>query len=178
MRRSDPSAPALSRSAPLVLTALLDDVAQQRFDQLRRTHFPAERNHLDAHLTLFHALPGDRERQLTAAVRAAADRRVITARVARVRKLGRGVAYTLSAPELSELRAGLARQWTQWLTAQDRGKADLHVTVQNKVDPNTAAQLHARLAVDFVPYEVDVTGLALWRYLGGPWAPIARFPFA
>ena len=42
---------------PLIVTALLDEAAQQRFDRLRRSHFPPERNHLDAHLTLFHRLP-------------------------------------------------------------------------------------------------------------------------
>ena len=162
---------------PLILTALLDDVAQQRFDRLRQDNFPAGRNHLDAHLTLFHALPGDREQQLTTAVRAAATRPVITARVAGVRKLGRGVAYTITAPELTQLRSALARQWADWLTAQDRVKADLHVTVQNKVEPATAARLHSRLSAEFQPYRVAVTGLGLWRYLGGPWAPVARFPF-
>ena len=28
-----------------------------------------------------------------------------------------------------------ARAWAPWLTRQDAGKRDLHVTVQNKVDP-------------------------------------------
>src|SRR6476469_7699644 len=47
---------------PLIVTLLLDDAAQQRFDALRTAHFPAERNHLAAHVTLFHALPGEQER--------------------------------------------------------------------------------------------------------------------
>ena len=45
--------------APLIVTALLDEQAQEWFDRLRRNHFPPARNHLDAHLTLFHRLPDD-----------------------------------------------------------------------------------------------------------------------
>jgi len=63
------------------------------------------------------------------------------------------------------------------LTAQDRAKADLHLTVQNKADPAAAERLHARLAAGFEPYDVQVVGLGLWRYLGGPWEPVQRFAF-
>lgn len=42
---------------PLVLIAELDDESFAWLDGLRRRHFPPERNHLAAHLTLFHALP-------------------------------------------------------------------------------------------------------------------------
>lgn len=49
--------------------------------------------------------------------------------------------------------------------------------MQNKVAPEVARALHARLAAEFVPHGVQVPGLGLWRYLGGPWEPVARFPF-
>jgi hypothetical protein len=123
---------------PLIVTALMDAVAQERFDQLRRSHFPPERNHLDAHLTLFHRLPDDPA--ISAALQAAVDRPVITARVRRVR--GR-----------------------------------LHVTVQNKADPAAAARLLAELGAVFSPYDVQVVGLGLCRYLGGPWEAVRRFGF-
>ncbi len=61
--------------------------------------------------------------------------------------------------------------------AQDRGKNELHVTVQNKVDPAAARALQARLAAVFEPETVVGTGLALWRYRGGPWEPVRTFPF-
>ena len=49
---------------PLIVTLTLDAPARERFDALRRRHFPPERNHLAAHLTLFHALPGELEQQV------------------------------------------------------------------------------------------------------------------
>jgi hypothetical protein len=72
--------------APLVVTLLVEDAAQERFDRLRAEHIPAGRNHLAAH--------------------------------------GRGVA---------------GRRLT--------------------------------------PAAVGAVGLGLWRYLGGPWEKVARYPF-
>ena len=45
--------------APLILTLRFDGEAFARLDDLRRAHFPPERNQIPAHLTLFHALPGE-----------------------------------------------------------------------------------------------------------------------
>ena len=163
---------------PIILTALLEEAAQARVDDLRRRHFPPERNHLDAHLTLFHHLPGDHIAEITDEVSRAADRPAPHARVAGPRLLGRGVAFALDCLELADLRAGLARTWASWLTRQDAGKKDLHVTVQNKVAPGEASALQDALTSGFEPYDVAVTGLALWRYDGGPWEPGPRFPFA
>lgn len=163
---------------PLILTALLDDATQARFDDLRERHFPAGRNHLAAHLTLFHALPGDAAAELATDLTAATDRAPMTARVTGLRLLGRGVAFTLDCPELTALRRGVAERWRPRLTRQDAGKADLHVTVQNKVTPAAARALHDDLAAGFAPWDAGVPGLALWRYDGGPWEPGPRFPFS
>jgi hypothetical protein len=95
-----------------------------------------------------------------------------------MRSLGRGVAVVLASPRLAAIRADLARTWAPWLTAQDRAKRDLHVTVQNKVAPGTARALLAELTAGFVPERTRAVALALWRYRGGPWEPVARFAFA
>ncbi|MEJ8279690.1 2'-5' RNA ligase family protein [Pseudonocardia spirodelae] len=163
---------------PLILTALLDDDTQGRFDDLRTRHFPPGRNHLAAHLTLFHALPGDAVAGLTADLTAATARGPMTARVTGLRLLGRGVAYTLDCPGLTTLRRAVADRWRDRLTHQDAGKSDLHVTVQNKVAPAAARALHDDLAAGFAPWDAGVPGLALWRYDGGPWEPGPRFPFS
>ena len=78
---------------------------------------------------------------------------------------------------VAALRARLARAFDPWLSGQDRAKADLHVTVQNKAEPAAAERLHARLAAGFAPYDVEVVGLGLWRYLDGPWEPVAECAF-
>ena len=155
----------------------LDDEAQQRFDRLRAQHFPSERNFLAAHVTLFHALPGEHVDAVRADLRQATDREPFDVDVTGVRFLGRGVAFSLASPELSGLRSGLASAWQPWLTPQDRQKHSPHVTVQNKVDPAVARSLHDGLAAAFEPHRVRARGLGLWRYLGGPWEPVAELPF-
>ena len=160
----------------LLLTLALDEAAQARFDALRRTYFPPERLQVGAHVTLFHALPDAlavREDARAAAARVPA----FPVRVARLRSLGRGVAYVLEAEELTTLRRDLAHAWDALLTPQDRQRHAPHVTVQNKVTPDRARVTLAELSAGFVPYEVTATGLALWRYLGGPWEHVETAPW-
>ncbi|RJK97503.1 2'-5' RNA ligase family protein [Vallicoccus soli] len=167
----------MNAPAPLVLTLALDDEDQERFDALRRAHFPPERNHLAAHVTLFHALPGERLEQVREEVAEAARRAPFAVRVVRVRSLGRGVAYDLDAPELTALRRGLADAWAPWLTRQDASWSRAHVTVQNKVEPERARALLEELSAGFGPWTVRAAGLALWHYRGGPWEAAGRYPF-
>ena len=162
---------------PLIVTLDLDDVSQAAFDRLRRAHFAPERNHLAAHVTLFHALPGAAEAEVVADLEDAVRRPAFPVRVRGLRFLGRGVAYDLESPELAALRCGLARPWAPWLTPQDRQRHSPHVTVQNKAAPEQARALLAELSAGFVPYDVTATGLALWRYVGGPWEPVGRWAF-
>ena len=175
--RRGPSEEDGSSAFPLVVTLLLDDDAQARFDRLRAEHFPPERNHIAAHVTLFHALPGEHVATVRADLVAAADRAAFQVAVTGLRLLGRGVAYVLESPELSSVRAGLAATWAPWLTPQDRQRHAPHVTVQNKVEPAVARALHDRLLAGFAPELVRARGLGLWRYLGGPWSPVAEAPF-
>jgi 2'-5' RNA ligase len=165
--------------APLVLTLAFDAPSFERFDALRREHFPPGRNIVPAHLTLFHALPGAEEPAILADLAAVCQGREAPLHLAvtGLRFLGKGVAYVLASPELVTLRADLAGRWAAWLTPQDRQPFRPHVTVQNKAAPEAARALHERLSASFVPFEVATAGLLLWRYLGGPWEEVARVPF-
>lgn len=164
--------------APLILTLALDERARERFDRLRRAHFPRERNLIPAHLTLFHHLPGEEESAIIADVEKACKRQGPLALTATAPLLlGRGVAYALDAPGLAAMHARLADGWRPWLRAQDRQPLRPHVTVQNKVRPEQARALYERLQGEFVPFEVAGEGLTLWRYLGGPWRLVGTYPF-
>lgn len=132
---------------------------------------------LHAHVTLFHALPGEHVDAVRADLAAAAARDAFDVAVTGLRLLGRGVAYVLDSPDLTALRDQLATTWAPWLTRQDRQRHTPHVTVQNKVEPAVARALHERLLAEFVPWSARARGLGLWRYLGGPWAPVAKLEF-
>jgi 2'-5' RNA ligase len=162
---------------PLVVTLTLATPDQQRFDALRAAHFPPERNHLAAHVTLFHALPAEHEQQVRSDLALAAETDAFRVRVTGLRGLGRGVAYVLQSDELSRLRQQLRHCWEPWLTPQDAQRHSPHVTVQNKVEPAQARALLAELESDFVPYDVTARGLGLWRYLGGPWEAVGEARF-
>ena len=64
------------------------------------------------------------------------------------------------------------------LTDRSRRPHSAHVTVSNKVTPERARALLGELSAAFVPGEVTATGLALWRYLGGPWEPLGAYRFS
>lgn len=166
---------------PLVVTLALDDDSQERLDGLRRAHFPADRNHLPAHVTLFHALPGRDAALVHGLLAEEARTGSFEVRVGEVQRLGRGTALRLVAPELDALHGRLLRRLRDELgddalTGQDRQRLRAHVTVQNKVTPDAARQLADRLEVSITPWTARARALELWRYDGGPWEPVDALP--
>ncbi|MEO9139205.1 MAG: 2'-5' RNA ligase family protein [Jatrophihabitans sp.] len=161
---------------PLVITLAVDDVAQQHFDAERTRLFPVGRTQVGAHVTLFHAVPGELEAQVRNDLVQACGPRFPVG-VAGVLPLGRGAAYALASPELARRHRALQRQWWPYLTAQDQQGFRPHVTVQNKVSPAEARATLALLRRAFRPYEISATGFVLWRYDDGPWTELARFEF-
>ena len=168
----------LQDDAPLIVTAHLDATGFAALDQLRHRYFPARLNKIPAHISLFHQLPGAEEASVIATARAAADRtRSFDLRSLGPRSLGRGVALAYESADLVALRSGLAKQWADWLTAQDRQGFRPHVTIQNKVEPALARALLATLQ-GVTPPPCRVEGVTIWRYLGGPWERVATCLFA
>ncbi len=164
---------------PLVLTAELDDDTFDWLDGLRRRHFPPERNHLAAHLTLFHALPGDEIDRVSAELVAlTAATPAIEGTAVHWMALGRGVAMAMEVPGLVKLRGEIARRLAGALTRQDAGGFRPHVTVQNKVTTAQARVLKGQLDAEHDPRGVRIPALRLWRYDGGPWQFVGRFALA
>lgn len=165
-------------SQPLIVTAVLPPPEQAWLDEWREAFFPPERNHLAAHLTLFHALPGAHVESISATLAAVAARTApVRARAHRLRFLGAGVAVEIHAPALVALRADLASTWAGRLTRQDEQPLRPHVTVCNKVTPERARAVQRELDARLEPREFALVGLALFAYAGGPWVPLASWPF-
>ncbi len=168
-----------SVNAPIIVTALLGGEDFAWADALRRAHFPAERNQLAAHLTLFHHLPPSALDPLKRLL--AAEARMTpqpAARVVRLIPLGRGVALGVECPALVAIRARIADAMTGMLTPQDQAGWRPHVTIQNKASPSEARALLQQLRKDFVPRSIEIAGLAAWWYRGGPWEPIGEYRFS
>lgn len=163
---------------PLIVTLQIDAVSADYFDRLRAANFPPSINHLKAHLTLFHNLPGEEEAAvLKALARAAAAKAPFEITVSGLMKLGRGVAFRVESAALTALQDELAGAFAGWLSKQDKEKFRPHVTIQNKVAPHVAAALFDHLTREFSPFAAVAEGLQLWRYQGGPWTPVAAIAF-
>ena len=167
----------MTQAAPLIVTAELPEALQSRADQLRRLHYPPERNVLAAHLTLFHALPPSVEDELRDALAAEARAKPIPARLEGVMSLGRGTALRITSPAMIELRERLARRFHGLVGLQDAQVPRLHVTIQNNVSPHEAKVLMKRLIPEIEALDFAFTGLALHRYVGGPWETLKRWSF-
>ncbi|MEO8142091.1 MAG: 2'-5' RNA ligase family protein [Sphingomicrobium sp.] len=164
-------------AGPLIVTAHLGQADFAWLDAQRRAHFPPERNQLAAHLTMFHALPPSLESEVRGRLKAAAAGPTPKATLAGLINLGGGVAYRVVSPELDDIREQIADHFDGSLTAQDAAAWRAHVTIQNKVPANQARILFNELERKFCPRPLIIRGLALYRYLGGPWAPLGNFAF-
>jgi 2'-5' RNA ligase len=163
---------------PLVLTLKLDQSTFEQVNALRQQYFPPERNLIPAHITLFHALPGEQEKEISQLLQTiCAQSARIALSLPALRFLGNGVAIKIDAPALVQLRQALAEHWSDWLTRQDKQGYRPHITIQNKVTAAEAQQVYEALKARWQVLDGFGEGLLLWHYLGGPWQLAHAFPF-
>lgn len=161
----------------LIVTAEMGVADFAWLDGQRRRHFPPERNQLGAHLTMFHALPPSLEDEARGHLKAHCADAPPAATVAGVMNLGGGVAYRVISPALDTMREAIADHFHGALSPQDAGGWFAHVTIQNKVSSSEARGLFDRLDREFRPRPLEIHGLALHLYLGGPWELLGRWAF-
>lgn len=153
---------------PLILTLAIDTSSFRYFNSLRIKYFPADRNFIDAHVTLFHSLPYS-QKIFNTVEEISSQQKVFIVHVAKPMSIGKGVAFKLECEDLIRIHRVLQNHWIEFLTRQDKQKIWPHITVQNKVSSQEAQNLLAELEKDFQPSLVIAKGLQLWEYLGGPW---------
>lgn len=164
--------------APLIITAELPLDLFSWANQLRQDYYPPERNHLKAHVTLFHALPPSSEgevRDLLAAIVKANS--PVPARLEGVMPLGKGTALKISSPGMIALWEEMADHFHGLLPPQDMHAPRLHVTVQNKVTIEEAKALQADLEMSIIPRDFTFRGFELHAYMQGPWKLIKNWRF-
>lgn len=167
-----------SGAAPFVLTLELDGESFSRFEALRRRYYAPQRNFVPAHLTLFHALPGERSREIQALLKAASESETaIDLPSAEAKAMQRGAAIVFRAPRLLALRARLADEWEPWLDEQDLAGFAPHITIQANVSEAEAQKTLAAVRADIPTIRARGVGLHLWRYRGGPWESVRVFRF-
>ena len=162
---------------PLIVTAELASVDLAWLEALRRHHYPAARNQVPAHLTIFHALPPSLEGEARHRLAQATAREAPRATIAGLMDLGGGVAFRVVSEDLDRIREELSDAFHGMLGAQDSAGWRPHVTIQNKVSVGEARQVLTALQRAFEPRPLAVRGIGLHRYLGGPWETLRVWSF-
>lgn len=140
-------------------------------------HFPPERNQLSAHVTLFHALPGNVEAEILELLGRITKAAPPPARITGLMKLGGGTALAIESDGIAQCHGMIAERMHGLLTRQDAQPVRLHVTIQNKVGGQAARALQDELRPGFSPVTFRFRGLGLYAYEGGPWRQIRVLPF-
>lgn len=163
---------------PFIVTAALPPDIQSWADKLRRAHYPAHRNHLHAHVTMFHSFAPSLYEELKDFLP------IVTREFARpeaqitgVMDLGKGTAIALQSEAFLALRELIAEHFHGSLTAQDLYEPRPHITIQNKVTKTEARALQAQLSATLEPRTFTFPALELHLYQDGPWEPIKTSAF-
>lgn len=159
---------------------VLADLAKPDFawlDELRKRHYPPDRNRVPAHLTMFHALPPSAEPEVRRSLARAAATPPPDALIGGVMDLDSGVALRIHSPGLERIREHLAAELRGLLSAQDSGCWAPHVTIQNKAEPRAARALLRQMREGFEQRPLGIAGLALVRYVNGAWQPLGGWRF-
>lgn len=163
---------------PFIVTAKLPPDIQGWAEGLRRAHYPAERNHLHAHVTMFHSFaPSLLDELKDFLPRIANEFAAPEADVSGLLDLGSGTAIALASPQLLGLRAFIADHFHGSLTAQDLYEPRPHITIQNKVTKREARELQAELGPTILERRFTFPALELHLYRGGPWEAVKTCAF-
>lgn len=161
----------------IIVTATFGDGDNGWLQELRRAHYPPERNRVPAHLTLFRQLPPSIESELATRLARFAASPPPVASVAGVMDLGEGTALRVESDELMRIREELTEIFHGLLTPQDQAAWRPHVTIQNKVARREARALQKQLRATLKPRPLAIRAFAAWRYRDGSWEPIRTWPF-
>ena len=154
-------------SQPLILTLQLDPFAQTFYENLRRRHFPPERNLIPAHLTLFHQLP-DKDSTYTtvrelARIHSGPPARPQHSPVDRARRCH---LLPIRTTRLTPLRSLARIQGSTHSPGPPALPTAHRHPKQGRSRNRIGYALRARCPFVAPPNGI---GLTLWRYLGGPW---------
>jgi hypothetical protein len=164
-------------SGPIIVAAIFGRDDFLWFNAERTRHYPPERNHVPAHLTLFHHLPPSALGDLSARLKSECKERAPVASVSGIMGLGTGNAYRIDSPQLDDTRWRLAEAFEPLLIPQDRADWVAHVTFQNKVKPSVAKATKDMVTAEFRPRRIAIIGLAAYHYRDGPWEEIAGYAY-
>lgn len=137
----------------MILTLGIDSASFARLTPLRERHFPARRNLIPIHVSLFQQLPEDHLLQIMGDLAdVARTLPLLPFDATGIMDLGGGAAIDIFCPPAGRLQADLRRRWSDILTPGDDRERRLRVTIQNKVPRAAGRATQERFRAGFRPW--------------------------
>jgi 2'-5' RNA ligase superfamily len=152
----------------LIITLKIDDVSQAYFNEKRKQHYPAYANFVDAHITLFHKLPSDKN-IVYDTLQQLCNTKAFDIQVEGIKSIDNFVAYEISSSTLQAMHVAMQAIFANMLNEKDREILWPHITVHNKATVFKALKTHEKLLVDFSPFNITAIGFTTWLYAKKEW---------
>jgi 2'-5' RNA ligase len=160
----------------LIITLKIDDASQTFFNEKRKQHYPAYANFVDAHITLFHKLPSDKE-IVYETLEQLCKTNTFYMQVVGIKNIENFVAYDIASPTLQAIHAQMQTAFANMLNEKDEEKLWPHITVHNKATNYKAFKTHQKLLEDFVPFSITAIGFTSWLYAKKQWIKKENYLF-
>jgi 2'-5' RNA ligase superfamily len=152
----------------LIITLKIDDTSQTFFNEKRKQHYPAYANFVDAHITLFHKLPSDKE-IVCDRLKQLSNTNIFDMQVVGIKNIENFVAYDITSPTLQNMHTEMQITFANMLNEKDREILWPHITIHNKATAYKAFKTHEKLLEDFVPFSISAIGFTTWLYAKKQW---------
>ncbi|KAG9684769.1 hypothetical protein KCU95_g11175, partial [Aureobasidium melanogenum] len=174
-----------AEDAVYVLTLLTDAKHHRILTETRKKYFPPRLNRLEAHITLFHALPGSLlEESIKPILREISSKtKQFHLLAATPFRLNKGIAIGLpkssGGDDARQVHQQLKSAWSEFLSRQDAGGFAAHYTIMNKVDDEKEIQkAFEQVQQEWKGCHGTVLGLSLFKYDRGNWVHDEDFKFS
>jgi hypothetical protein len=152
----------------LIITLKIDDVSQTFFNEKRKQHYPAYANFVDAHITLFHKLPSDKQ-IVYDTLQGLSTANIFDMQVVGIKNIDNFVAYDIASPTLKNMHTKMQNTFANMLNEKDKEILWSHITIHNKATVYKAFKTHQKLLEDFVPFSITAIGFTTWFYAKKQW---------
>jgi hypothetical protein len=161
----------------LIITLKIDETSQTFFNEKRKQHYPAYANFVDAHITMFHKLPSDKE-VVYDTLQELSKTNIFDIQVVGIKNKENFVAYDITSPTLQNMHASMQVTFANMLNEKDKEKLWPHITIHNKATVYKAFKTHEKLLVDFKPFSITAIGFTTWFYAKKQWVKKEDYLFA
>lgn len=161
----------------LIVTLKIDDTSQAFFNEKRKKHYPAYANFVDAHITLFHKLPSDKN-IVYQTLQQLCNTKVFEMQVVALKNIENFVAYDISSSTLQDIHGEMQTVFAKMLNEKDKEILWPHITIHNKATVYKAFKTHEKLLEDFKQFNITAIGFTTWFYAKKAWIKKEDYLFA